>query len=37
MSLNNAGDEITLPDTAQAMRDCLAYTSSQEGMVIRRK
>jgi hypothetical protein len=27
MSLNNAGDEITLLDTTQAVRDVLAYMS----------
>jgi hypothetical protein len=37
MSLNNAGDEITLLDTAQAVRDSLAYTSSQQAVVIRRQ
>jgi competence protein ComEC len=34
MSLNNGGDEITLLDAANAVRDSFTYTSSTEGVVI---
>ena len=36
MSLNNAGDEITLVDATQQQRDQFTCTSSVEGVVIRR-
>ena len=37
MSLNNSEDEITLLETAQVEQDRFGYTSSQEGVVIRRQ
>lgn len=36
MSLNNAGDEISLLDPTQARRDLFTYTSSAEGVVIKK-
>jgi hypothetical protein len=35
MTLNNAGDEITLLDPKQTQRDQFSYTSSTEGTVIK--
>lgn len=34
MSLNNAGDEITLLDAGQTVRDSFTYSSAQEGVAI---
>lgn len=36
MSLNNAGDEITLIDPAQTARDTFTYMASVEGVGIKR-